>query len=1286
MGASASVPDADGDITEVGKQAPRISASLTWDGVWGEGFASSRSVTLTVRQSPGGAVLATASKASDPGGYVEFSRYDDYDVDLVAGMQITVGDGTVSKQLTLATITVDSFELDANVVAGSATPDAEVQVNVGDEMGNGTGQATTADGSGLWSVDFSPFDITYAMSANASVRDADGDETVANRRAPRIGANATWDSIWAEGFTSDAEIEFTIRSGATVLASGSKTSDASGYVELYRWNDFDVNLDTGLQITVTDGTVTKVLTIAALRVVSVDPATDVVSGTAPGGAEVQVGVGDNTAWSDRTTTADGSGHWSVDFSPFDVTYTMSASAMVSDADGDMTSVDKHAPRISANLTWDGILADGFAGNAEIDFTIKSGATVLATGSKTSDASGYVELYRPDDFDVDLVPGLTITVGDGAATKELTLAPLAIGSVNPVGEIVSGTAPAGAEVQVNIGDGNQETGRSTTADGSGHWSVDFSPFDVTYGMVANVSVPDSDGDETSADKSPPIIGANLTDDAIWASGFANATSVGFTIRSSGGTVLATGSKTSDASGSVEFRRPGDFAVDLVAGLQITVTDGTSTKQLTLAALAITSIDPATDVVAGTAPAGAEVQVGVGGDQGAGQGTTADGSGHWSVDFSPFDVTETMAVSAMVRDTDADETRVDRPADAIPPETTIESGPAGLTNDSTPSFTFSANEPSTFECRVDGAAFAPCSSPFTTAPLGDGAHTFEVRAIDAAGNLDTTPASRAFTVDTVAPQTTIDSGPSGPTNDSTPTFGFSASETSTFQCRVDGGAFAGCSSPFTTDTLGDGAHTFDVRATDAAGNLDATPASRPLTVDTVAPQTTIDSGPPEVTNDSTPTFTFSSEAGAAFECRVDAVAFAACTSPHTTVALTDGAHTFAVRAVDAAGNPDTSPATRAFTVDTGPPETTIESGPAGLTNDSTPSFTFRADEPSTFECRVDGAAFSPCSSPHTTAALADGAHAFEVRAIDSIGNVDATPAARTFTLHTGSPVTTIVSAPAALTNDATPTFSFSADEAATFQCRLDAGTFATCSVPFTTSRLGDGAHTFEVRAIDMAGNVDSSPARHVFTVHTGPPDTTIVSGPAETTTDATPTFTFSANEPATFQCRVDSAAFAACSSPHTTSSLAIGSHTFEVRAIDTAGNLEQTPASRVFSVATAKASLALLSRSAKVTPSRIAAIKLRCGAAARCQGVLTLSATVRGKLVGSPRSRVKLTLGNQRFSIAAGRTATVKVRLTSRGYRLLLRVKRLPTQARVVYKQPTGGTTTTTRTITLIAARR
>jgi hypothetical protein len=111
------------------------------------------------------------------------------------------------------------------------------------------------------------------------------------------------------------------------------------------------------------------------------------------------------------------------------------------------------------------------------------------------------------------------------------------------------------------------------------------------------------------------------------------------------------------------------------------------------------------------------------------------------------------------------------DTIPPDTNIDSGPSGNTSDDTPTFTFSSNEPgSTFQCRFDiDPGFFGCESGITTTPLAPGPHTFKVRAIDAVGQEDPTPASRSFTV-TGPPQLSVSdvSKPEG--NSGTTTFAF------------------------------------------------------------------------------------------------------------------------------------------------------------------------------------------------------------------------------------------------------------------------------------------------------------------------------------------------------------------------------------------------------------------------------------------------------------------------------------------------------------------------------------
>lgn len=159
----------------------------------------------------------------------------------------------------------------------------------------------------------------------------------------------------------------------------------------------------------------------------------------------------------------------------------------------------------------------------------------------------------------------------------------------------------------------------------------------------------------------------------------------------------------------------------------------------------------------------------------------------------------------------------------------------------------------------------------------------------------------------------------------------------------------------------------------------------------PTVEITSAPTSPTDDATATIEF--VASAPTTCQVDAGPPVACASPFTTSPLTDGDHTVTVVASNAAG---TSSDSTTFTVNVQPPDTAITSGPTGTIYDGSATFEFTATEPNaTFECRLDGGPWTPCSSPHTQSGYSAGAHTFEVRAIDQHGAVDQTPAARSFT---------------------------------------------------------------------------------------------------------------------------------------------------------------------------------------------------------------------------------------------------------------------------------------------------
>jgi hypothetical protein len=173
------------------------------------------------------------------------------------------------------------------------------------------------------------------------------------------------------------------------------------------------------------------------------------------------------------------------------------------------------------------------------------------------------------------------------------------------------------------------------------------------------------------------------------------------------------------------------------------------------------------------------------------------------------------------------------DTTPPDTSITDGPTGLIKTRTPIFQFASTEAgSTFACAIDGVTLASCSATLTTPVLADGAHDLTVAAVDPAGNVDATAETRTFTVDATAPRLRITSRPRAAGPDRTPTVAFTVDDPAAIvTCRVDGGAFKPCASPFTTPALEDArAHTITVHATDAATNAATAVATFTVTAPT------------------------------------------------------------------------------------------------------------------------------------------------------------------------------------------------------------------------------------------------------------------------------------------------------------------------------------------------------------------------------------------------------------------------------------------------------------------------
>jgi hypothetical protein len=261
---------------------------------------------------------------------------------------------------------------------------------------------------------------------------------------------------------------------------------------------------------------------------------------------------------------------------------------------------------------------------------------------------------------------------------------------------------------------------------------------------------------------------------------------------------------------------------------------------------------------------------------------------------------------------------------------------------------------------------------------------------------------------------------------------------------------------------------------------------------APNTVIDDRPAPSSKSTSAEFTYEAPTATSYECRLDAEAFATCPvgGPQTYTALAEGSHTFQVRGRNASG-PDPTPASYTWMVDAVAPTASVTSHPLDPSPGKTAAFRYSSNESgSKFECRLVPleASFSVCNTqPKTYANLADGAYEFEVRAIDAAGNAQSTATVFSWTVDnsladTTPPDTSIATKPADPSSSSTAAFTYTSSEpGSSFQCKLDAGTFVACpSSGIAYSGLGEGQHTFQVRATDSSENVDPSPAGYTFNV--------------------------------------------------------------------------------------------------------------------------------------------------------------------------------------------------------------
>jgi hypothetical protein len=440
----------------------------------------------------------------------------------------------------------------------------------------------------------------------------------------------------------------------------------------------------------------------------------------------------------------------------------------------------------------------------------------------------------------------------------------------------------------------------------------------------------------------------------------------------------------------------------------------------------------------------------------------------------------------------------------PRADILTGPAGHTPSRVAAFTFEADQPDArYTVRLDRGTWSRYTKN-TYARFGalpEGGHVVAVRAESPAGRVGPVERTR-FTVDLTRPQTSF-TGARGPATVLRPSSAirFASSEPgSSFTCQVDANPYRPCATPYPLTGLAAGRHRITVRATDAAGNADASPSTRSLTLDAAAPTGSL--------------FSDDFETGSLSRWTVTTKGNGTATAQGGTV----HAGGYAAKLT-----------------------TTATSGSAAYLRTSLAASV--ADLTATASVRVDAEGAASGNVPLLRLFDASGNRIVNLYRQNGTDQV--------WVQYAGTYVRTAGRLPLGSWAD------LSLRQAgSTVVVRLDgAVVYSTGSAtlaPARTVQLGNEApaQAGVLYADDVTLTATGS--------DTTPPQTTVTTAPSGTVPGGSASVSFTSSEPGTFQCSLDGATYTACTSPQSYSTLAAGAHTFAVRAVDTAGNIDPTPA--------------------------------------------------------------------------------------------------------------------------------
>jgi arylsulfatase A-like enzyme len=428
-----------------------------------------------------------------------------------------------------------------------------------------------------------------------------------------------------------------------------------------------------------------------------------------------------------------------------------------------------------------------------------------------------------------------------------------------------------------------------------------------------------------------------------------------------------------------------------------------------------------------------------------------------------------------------------------DTTIATGPWPMLEGQSRSAAFTFFSPSrfsTYRCRLirNGVAdpWHTCDGQSDAiGNLPDGDYTFEVVGVDKLGHVDTTPASRRFTIASSGPPVSIAGHPAPAQTSGDVSFAFSSPVAGvTFECRLSNTVgpradWESCAGSASYQSLEDGVWSFEVRAqSPGTQTWTSPPAGWLVRVDRAGPAFVLARGPANVTSSREARLLFVPTEGVqgTSTCRLDGGRGTDCSDGRFYISgLRKGVHTVRVVATDALGNVGVTAFT--WTIDVGAPKVRVVKHPDRFTAISEAMFRlWSRTDPALFLCRLDALPEMPCDDDMSFGPLGEGPHRLTVWGLDAALN-RARPVVYRWAVDTIPPGLLLTGLPenGEVTADSTATFDVWQSEPGVIYCSLDDVEFAPCASPAMYVGLTTGLHSFQVFVRDRAGNVSITASR-------------------------------------------------------------------------------------------------------------------------------------------------------------------------------------------------------------------